>query len=72
MNQSKKRKAAYVNKKECVACGTCVEKCPLKIISIIKGLYAEIDTKKCVACKKCVKACPASVIEIREVKEGSV
>lgn len=60
------RRKAYVDTKYCVACGECQKNCPLKAITIYKGIYAEVDFNKCVGCSKCAKVCPASIIEIRE------
>ena len=56
-----------VEKKDCVACGCCVKVCPKEAITVIKGLFAQVDTDRCVGCGKCAKECPASVIEMREV-----
>ncbi|MCL2811106.1 MAG: 4Fe-4S binding protein [Clostridia bacterium] len=53
---------------ECVACGVCAKTCPLRIITIHKGINAVVDGRKCVGCGKCAKACPAGVITIMEVK----
>lgn len=58
-------KKAWVGK-DCVACGNCVNHCPLNAISIHKGLYAVVDAHRCVGCGKCAKACPAGVIELLE------
>lgn len=62
-----KKRKAHIDK-DCVACGNCISNCPLKAITIYKGLFALVDTEKCVGCGRCVKACPAGVIEIK-VKE---
>lgn len=51
----------------CVACGRCVKVCPMKAISIYKGIRAVVDWEKCIGCGKCAKECPASVIAIQEV-----
>ncbi len=67
MNTGKKRCQAVVEKKDCVACGCCVKVCPKEAITVIKGLFAQVDTDRCVGCDKCAKECPASVIEMREV-----
>ncbi len=67
MNTGKKRWQAMVEKKDCVACGCCVKVCPKEAITVIKGLFAQVDTDRCVGCGKCAKECPASVIEMREV-----
>lgn len=54
---------------ECVACGNCVNACPVKALSIHKGLYAEVDAGLCVGCGKCELRCPAGVIDI-VMREG--
>ncbi len=64
---AKKRKA-IIDTDYCVACGTCVKVCPLQIIHIEQGVFAEIDFNKCVGCGKCAKACPATVIEIETLE----
>lgn len=58
---------AQVDESLCVACGCCVKVCPMKAISIYKGIRAVVDWEKCIGCGKCAKECPASVIAIREV-----
>ena len=62
-----KKRRAYVQQKDCVACGCCVKVCPVKAIQIDRGLYAQVNEDKCVGCGKCAKEYPATVIEIREV-----
>ncbi len=62
-----KRKAA-VDTDLCVACGSCVKACPLNIINIEQGVFANIDYNKCVGCGKCAKTCPASVIDIKTME----
>ncbi len=69
MNGSKKRKRrAYVARKDCVACGCCVKVCPLQAVRVVTGITAQIEEDKCVGCGRCARECPASVIEIREVE----
>ena len=65
---AKIKRKAIIDKDYCVACGTCVKECPLQIITINQGVFAEIDFDKCVGCGKCSKVCPASVIEIKKVE----
>lgn len=59
------RKKAHVDKNYCVACGSCTNVCPLGLINIEKGIYANINLDKCVGCSKCSKTCPASAIEMK-------
>lgn len=70
MNNSitKKRKKAFVNTSDCVACGCCVKVCPIGAISIHFGISAKVDQQRCVGCGRCVKECPASIISVREVE----
>ena len=68
MNKIKKKRKAFVQQSDSVACGCCVKVCPLGAIHIMNGIMAEVDMTKCVGCGKCAKECPASVIIIREVE----
>lgn len=63
-----KRKAT-VDIDECVACGCCIKICPKNAITILKGVFAEINPESCVGCGKCAKECPASVITLEVTKQ---
>lgn len=63
-----KRKAT-VSIRECVACGCCIKVCPKNAITILKGVFAEINFELCVGCGKCAKECPASVITLEVTKQ---
>lgn len=65
------RRKAKVIEKLCVACGTCVDVCPVNAINVLKGMFARVDEGKCVGCGKCVKVCPASVIDMIEKEKVS-
>ncbi len=62
------KRKAKVLKNECVACGYCKKVCPRNAISIIKGMYSQINENLCVGCKKCIAVCPADVIELIEME----
>lgn len=68
MNAIRKKRKAFVDKKNCVACGCCMKVCPMHAIEIYKGIVARVNFEKCVGCGKCARECPASVIEIQEVQ----
>lgn len=53
---------AYVVSKECTACGTCMETCPVEAIKEGDPNY-KIDTETCVECGQCVDACPSQAIK---------
>ena len=63
------RKIAAIGE-ECVACGTCLRICPVRALSVFKGIRATVDAEKCVGCGKCAQICPAGVVEMTE-KEAS-
>lgn len=71
MNKKIIKKKAYVDKNFCVACGTCVNVCPINAIDVKNGIFAEVNIDKCVGCGKCSKVCPATTIEIRELFGGN-
>ena len=62
------KRYAAVNRKICVACGTCEKDCPLAAIKVYKGCFATVAKEKCVGCGRCAKVCPANsiILESRE------
>lgn len=50
--------------KECVSCGICAEKCPVKAID--RANNKNTDAKKCISCMRCVKICPHSARKINQ------
>lgn len=67
MSDKKKGKKAVVDSYYCVACGVCMNNCPVGAISIPAGVTATVNLDKCVGCTKCSKVCPASTIDMKEV-----
>lgn len=65
---TRKKKKAFVNSSDCVACGCCVKVCPIGAISIHLGITAKVDEQRCVGCGRCAKECPACVISVCEVE----
>lgn len=45
---------------ECIACGTCVQSCPVSAIVEAGDLYA--INENCTECRACVDVCPVSAI----------
>ena len=53
---------AYVITDGCIACGTCVDECPVEAISEGDDKY-NIDPELCTDCGACADACPTDAIE---------
>ena len=57
---NKDKKMAYVINEDCIACGTCVDECPVEAIS--EGDIYKIDADACTDCGTCADVCPTEAI----------
>ncbi|MFX1259612.1 MAG: 4Fe-4S binding protein [Promethearchaeota archaeon] len=55
---------ARVNEDNCIACGSCVEKCPMEAIEL-ENSFAVIDENKCIGCGVCAHHCPERAIHLK-------
>jgi ferredoxin len=55
------RTMAYVISDECIACGACVDSCPVGAIAEGDPIYV-IDAATCTDCAACVDTCPVTAI----------
>lgn len=60
MFKQKIEKMAYVISKDCTACGTCIDECPVEAIS--EGSIYKIDPELCTDCGACADVCPVEAI----------
>ncbi|MDO5147341.1 MAG: 4Fe-4S binding protein [Eubacteriales bacterium] len=51
------RRIAKIDRKKCVGCGACIEKCPAKAIMMLSGWVSQVQEEKCIGCGKCVEIC---------------
>ena len=56
---------AYVISDDCIACGTCIDECPVEAIS--EGdIYYSINPDVCTDCGTCADVCPSEAIHPAE------
>lgn len=54
---------AYVIGDDCVACGTCIDECPVGAISSGDEKYS-INPDMCTECGTCASVCPSEAISL--------
>ena len=55
---------AVVAPDTCVACGVCIERCPVHAIAEDENGEAKVERAKCIGCGVCVIKCPTDAIEL--------
>ena len=53
---------AYVIGNDCIACGTCIDECPVGAISQGDAAF-ESDADACIDCGSCSAVCPVEAID---------
>lgn len=61
---------AKINEENCVACGTCVEKCNAEAIELEDK--ARVDEERCIGCGLCAYHCPEDAIEMERTGPRNV
>jgi len=51
----------WIDEKKCVACGICIEECPVDAISM-QAEKAEINMEKCIHCGTCHNVCTQEAV----------
>lgn len=63
---------ADVDAEKCGGCGTCLERCIFKALSLKEaegGEVSSVDAEKCMGCGLCMVTCPQGAITMVEVRE---
>jgi len=55
---------AVVNPDECIACGLCIDRCPVDAIANDQDDKALVERPKCIGCGVCVIGCASEAIEM--------
>ncbi len=55
---------AVIDPEECISCGMCIERCPVKAIANDQNDKALVERAKCIGCGVCVIGCPTDAIEL--------
>jgi Pyruvate/2-oxoacid:ferredoxin oxidoreductase delta subunit len=58
---------AAVEVEECLACGDCVDRCPMEAIELLQ--VAQVDQERCIGCGLCATTCAAEAIVLERVAE---
>ena len=59
-----------INKELCIACGTCVERCKFKAITIED--HARVNQNRCVGCGLCAVTCPEDAITMKRIEREMI
>ncbi len=60
-----------INPELCTGCGSCVERCQLKAITL-KDDVSSINRKRCIGCGNCVAICPSDAITLHKKDEQHI
>lgn len=67
----------HVTREICIGCGRCVERCPMKALSLVDdpgasnktGKVCNINTQYCIGCGVCAYKCPTDSLTLRRREE---
>jgi Pyruvate/2-oxoacid:ferredoxin oxidoreductase delta subunit len=58
---------AKINEQDCIACGNCLEICPVSAPLMLDDHYV-VNIERCIGCGTCVPQCPENAISLNKVE----
>lgn len=62
---------AHYNPGLCIACGECVEICPMEALTMDDSRSIMFEQKRCIGCGLCVSACPSEAVKMVQKIEAN-
>jgi NAD-dependent dihydropyrimidine dehydrogenase PreA subunit len=59
----------FIDQKKCIACGKCLEVCPVEVFEKRNNKVVEVKVNECLACRACERVCPVQAVNVREGNE---
>ncbi len=63
---------AVVDPKRCSGCGTCLERCGMKAVTVNLDGHSEIDLDRCIGCGLCVTTCTEEALHLAPKPEEAL
>ncbi len=61
-----------VDTESCVACETCIDRCPMDAVGLSEEDTAQVDLMRCIGCGLCVSTCPEGALRLVRKPEDAV
>jgi len=55
-----------IDEESCIACGTCIDRCPMEAIDLNGMGKAKVNSELCIGCGVCAHFCPENAIILQE------
>ena len=59
------------DEEKCILCGTCIDRCPMKALTMGEGNLPDWNRDRCIGCAVCATGCQDEVITMVERKGTS-
>ena len=54
--------AVNIDQSACIACGACVDTCPVDALTVNE--HAEVNEDECIECGACTSSCPVDALSL--------